>query len=175
MPHSVLLHPWTPPDLTVVCPLPPPGQKGNPFGFFDPASLDGPYHLAGVLWAVAMLALVLGCYLTSTASLNRGFVVKWYACWAGALLVGALVPLVVLGVSRPTVIVGSCSSLPIAFVTRLSIDQILPTALAAAAWAFAAFPLLSLAATALAGRHPASGGFFHYRGCPWPRWNPFAS
>jgi hypothetical protein len=39
-------------------------------------------------------------------------------------------------------------------------------------WGALAFLLLSLLATRVLGLSRLAGGFFHYRGCPWPRWNP---
>ena len=173
--YSLTQGPWKPPPgLVAACPAASPGTPAGT-GFIDPASLAGPYRLAGALWFAAVLLLVLTCYLTARASLNRGFVMKWYLHWTASIVLGALIPLAVLGLAHPTVLAGSCEGIDVAIATRLHFGQILPTMLAAAGWALAAFPLLSVILTRLAGWHPASGGFFHYRGCPWPRWNPFAS
>jgi len=168
--------PWNPPQtLKAKCPPLPPGVSGTTTGQISPGSLSGSYHLAGALWFAAMLVLVLACYLTARSSLNRTFVLKWYTFWVGAVILGAAIPLAVLSFAHPTLIPGTCSAIRTAIGTSLAFEQILPTMLAAAGWAFAAFPALSLLLTWVAGWHPASGGFFHYRGCPWPRWNPFAS
>jgi hypothetical protein len=170
-----VLHPWTPPTLTLACPPPAPGNPASGPGFFDPRSLEGPFHTAWFAWIALVLAMVAACYLTSNASLNRGFVMKWHLFWLLSIFLGSVVPLVVLALSHPTALAGSCSTDPDAFAAALELGQIVPVMEIAALWSFVAFPLLSVIATTLAGRHPAAGGFFHYRGCPWPRWNPFAS
>jgi hypothetical protein len=48
-------------------------------------------------------------------------------------------------------------------------------ALAGVFWSAMAFALSSFLLTRAAGWHPAAGGFFHNRGCPWPRINPFGA
>lgn len=171
-----LLHPWTPPlSVPLTCPAPAPGEPIDPTGFFDPDSLVGPFHLAGIVWLVTVLALVLACYLTATASLNRGFVMKWYVYWGVAIVLGTLIPLVVLSLAPLHAAAETCATNSLPFAASLAFNQILPVMEGSALWALVAFPLVSWALTRAAGWHPASGGFFHYRGCPWPRWNPFAS
>jgi hypothetical protein len=173
--YSLTQGPWKPPPgLIALCPVTSPGAPAGT-GFIDPVSLSGPYRLTGLLWSAAVLLLVLVCYLTARASLNRGFVVKWYLYWLATIVLAALIPLAVLSLAHPMALAGSCEGIDAPFATKLLFDQILPTMVSAAGWAAVAFPLLSLAGTQLAGRHPASRGFFHYQGCPWPRWNPFAS
>jgi hypothetical protein len=162
-------------NVTIVCPAGVPGTSSAANGFIDASSLAAAYRANAAVWAAVLLALVLACYLTAPASLNRGFVAKWWMYWAGAVLLGALVPLGVLSLAPLHALRGSCATRPGAFPVQLTFGQILPSMEAWAFWAFWAFPLVSLLLTRLAGWHPASGGFFHYRGCPWPRWNPFAA
>lgn len=173
---QTLVHVWrVTKSVTITCPpgLPGAGPPGS--GFIDPHALTAAYRESGIAWGATILALVLACYLTGSASLNRGFVVKWWLYWLAAVVLGALVPLAVLSTAPLHALAGSCATLPTAFAVRLAFGQILPTMELAALWSLVAFPILSLLLTVLAGWHPASRGFFHYRGCPWPRWNPFAS
>ncbi len=153
----------------------PGGYAGKSKGFILRESVEAAYHLNAFAWAAAIVVLVLACYLTASASLDRGFVVKWWMYWAAAVLVGFLLPLAVLSLVPLKLAAGSCGALRAGMPVHMSLIQILPSMVAWAIWAFAAFPLLSWLFTRLAGWHPASRGFFHYRGCPWPRWNPFAS
>jgi hypothetical protein len=161
--------------VTITCPAGLPGSPPAGTGFIDPASLAAAYRENAFAWTAMLLVLVLACYLTAPASLNRGFVLKWWLYWGAAMLLGALIPLVVLSLAPLHALAGSCSTNPLPFAAHLSFGQILPSMEAWALWSLAAFPLLSWLLTRLAGWHPAAGGFFHYRGCPWPRWNPFAS
>ena len=165
---------WAPPEnVTLLCPVLAGDTPAT--GFFDPASLAAAYRASALAWAAVLLALVLACYLTAPASLDRGFVVKWWMYWAAAVALGALVPLVVLSQAPLHALAGSCFTNPLPFEAHLTFAQILPAMVVWALWALAAFPLVSWLLTRAAGWHPASRGFFHYRGCPWPRWNPFAS
>jgi len=159
--------------ISTTCPALP-GKTGV-IGYIATESVEAAYRLNALAWAAAVLALVLACYLTATASLDRGFVVKWWMYWGAAIVLGFLIPLVVLSFAPLKLLSGSCGGLKGSFPVHMSFTQIFPSMVAWALWALAAFPLLSWLFTRLAGWHPASRGFFHYRGCPWPRWNPFAS
>jgi len=158
-------------SISVNCP----GGFSGKSGYVLRKSVEAAYHLNALAWVVAIVLLVLACYLTAQASLDRGFVVKWWMYWAAAVLVGFLLPLAVLSLAPLKLAAGSCGAARAGMPVHMSFTQIFPSMVAWAIWALAAFPLLSWLFTRLAGWHPASRGFFHYRGCPWPRWNPFAS
>lgn len=167
-----VIHAWkVTGSISVNCPG---GLPGKSVGYIAKASVEAAYRLNALVWAVVIVALVLACYLTASASLNRGFVVKWWVYWAGAVFLGLVIPLVVLSLAPLKLASGSCGALRAGMPVHMSLTQIFPSMLIWAIWALAAFPILSLLLTRLAGWHPASRGFFHYRGCPWPRWNPFA-
>jgi hypothetical protein len=172
-----LMHLWAPPPaaLPLICPAPAPGEPADPGGFFDPAPLSAAYDWIFTATAAGVLLMVLVCYLAAPASLSLHFVRRWYGFWIGTALLGALVPLVVLLLMPQHALAGSCETNPLPFAAALSLSQMLPRITAGLAWAFLAFPLLSRILTWVAGRHPASRGFFHNRGCPWPRWNPLGA
>jgi hypothetical protein len=127
--------------------------------------------MAAVSIAV-VVAVLLGCYLLPRASLNRGFVVRWWVSLAVSGAMCLLVPLPVGWFSQVHVRAGSCSTRPAAYLVDLPFDLLLPRMLAGLVWGLFAFAIASLLATWLLGRWSGAGGFFHYRGCPWPRWNP---
>lgn len=170
---QTLTHAWkVTGTISVRCPR---GLPGKEIGYIATESVEAAYRLNALIWAAVIVAVVLACYLTASASLNRSFVVKWWMYWAAAVFLGLLVPLVVLSVAPLKLVSGSCGAYRAGMPVHMSFTQIFPSMEIWAIWALAAFPLLSLLFTRIAGWHPASRGFFHYRGCPWPRWNPFAS
>ena len=169
-----LVHLWAQPPVgaRLACPAPPAGDPHDPGGLFNAAEIAARWQvMAGVSMALVG-ALLLGCYLLPRASLNRAFVVRW---WATVVLSGVLCLIVPLAVGRYAPVharAGSCSTRPAAFAAELPFDLLLPRMAVGFLWGVLAFALASLLATWLVGRWPGAGGFFHYRGCPWPRWNP---
>lgn len=127
--------------------------------------------MAGVS-ILLVVALLLGCYLLPRASLNPGFVSRWWITFAVSGVLCLLVPLAVGLYSPVHARAGSCSTRPAAFAAEIPVELLLPRMLAGLVWGLLAFALVSLLATRLLGRWSGAGGFFHYRGCPWPRWNP---
>jgi hypothetical protein len=173
-----LLHLWAPPppDVALVCPLPPPGGDIDPYGVFDPVAVSTAYQWTAVATGVLVLVAVLACYLLDRRSLSRAFVRRWYAVLSGTAVLGALVPLVMLYLVVPQhALAGTCSTNPLPFPETYPLDLALARALAGFAWASLAFVAVSFLLTRAAGWHPAAGGFFHNRGCPWPRINPFGA
>lgn len=169
-----LLHLWAQPPVAahLECPPPRAGDPPDPGGLYNAAEIAARWQMmAGVSIAV-VVALLLGCYLIPRASLNRGFVVRWWVTLAVSGVLCLLVPLAV-GMHSPVhARAGSCSTRPAAFPVDLPFDLLLPRMLAGLVWGLLAFAAASLLATWLLGRWSGAGGFFHYRGCPWPRWNP---
>jgi hypothetical protein len=173
-----LLHLWAPPpaDVALICPLPAPGEPEDPFGVFDPASVLTAYQWTAVATALLVLLAVLACYLTDRRSLSRAFVQRWWVTLAIASVIGALVPLVMLYFVVPQhALAGTCETNPLPFAATFPVGLALSRALAGFIWSALAFGAFSFLLTRAAGWHPASGGFFHNRGCPWPRINPFGA
>lgn len=172
-----LLHLWAPPaQLGLECPPPAPGEEPDPFGIFDPLAVSTAYQWAAFSAAIAVLLAVLACYLLHRGSLNRRFVRRWWAAMLLAATVGALMPLVMLYLAVPQhALAGSCSTNPLPFAATYPIWLALNRSLAGFVWCMLAFGVLSFLLTRVAGWHPAAGGFFHNRGCPWPRVNPFGA
>ncbi len=172
-----LLHLWSPPPANVplTCPAPAPGEPPDLNGFFDPAPVAAAYQWIVYASVAAVLLGVLLCYLLSRSSLNQGFVRRWYAFLVGTMVAGALIPVLMLALTPQHALAGTCETNPLPFDASLPGALMLSRASAGLVWCGLAFVLVSLVFTFAAGRHPASGGFFHNRGCPWPRWNPFGA
>jgi len=169
-----LLHLWAQPPVGIRLDCPPPraGDPADPGGLYDAAEIVARWQTMGGVSVALVVALLLGCYLLPRASLNRGFVVRWWGTLATSGVLCLLVPLPVGLYSPVHARAGSCSTRPAAFPVDLPLDLLLPRMLAGLVWGLLAFALASLLATWLLGRWSGAGGFFHYRGCPWPRWNP---
>lgn len=173
-----VLHLWASPpdDVALTCPPPLPDQLWDPNGIFDPAPVAAAYQWAALATGVLVLAAVLACYLLDRRSLSRRFVWRWWTVLGAASVAGALVPLAMLFLVVPQhARAGTCDTNPLAFDATFPLDVALNRALAGFVWSALAFVLLSLLLTRAAGWHPAAGGFFHNRGCPWPRINPFGA
>ena len=169
-----LLHLWAHPPTRVRldCPPPPPGDPYDPGGLYDTAEIAARWQMMAGVSIALVVALLLACYLLPRASLNRAFVVRWWITVAASGVLCLLVPLAVGTYAPVHARAGSCSTRPNAFPADLPFDLLLPRMLAGLAWGLLAFAAFSLLATWLLGRWSGAGGFFHYRGCPWPRWNP---
>jgi hypothetical protein len=169
-----LLHLWALPPVgaRLACPPPRADEPPDPGGLFNAAEIAARWQMMAGVSIVVVGALLLGCYLLPRASLNRAFVVRWWATVGLSGMLCLAVPLAV-GLYAPVhARAGSCSTRPAAFAAEIPIELLLPRMIAGLVWGVLAFALLSLLATWMAGRWSGAGGFFHYRGCPWPRWNP---
>lgn len=173
-----LLHLWSPPPANVplTCPAPAPGEPPDLNGFFDPAPVAAAYQWAALVTALLVLMAVLACYLLDRRSLSRAFVRRWWLVLAAASVMGALVPLAMLYLAVPQhALAGTCETNPLPFPASYPVGLALNRALAGLFWSALAYGVFSFLLTRAAGWHPASGGFFHNRGCPWPRINPFGA
>jgi uncharacterized BrkB/YihY/UPF0761 family membrane protein len=173
-----VLHLWAPPPANVplICPPPAPGDPPSLNGFFDPAPIEAAYQWAALATGVLVLLAVLACYLMDRRSLSRAFVRRWWVVMAATAGIGALVPLAMLYLVVPQhALAGSCETNPLPFAETFPLGLALTRALVGFVWSGLAFGIFSFLLTRTAGWHPASGGFFHNRGCPWPRVNPFGA
>ncbi len=173
--ESPLLHLWAlpPVDARLFCPPPVSGEPVDVSGAFEPGRLAAMWAMIAAVTTAGVVLLVAGCYQLPRNSLSARFVGRWYGWLAGAALFSALVPPAVAVLMPARALAGSCMTNPAAFSVYLPLDLVLPRAAAGALWGMAAFLAVSLVATRLLGRGPWAGGFFHYRGCPWPRWSPW--
>jgi len=170
-----LLHLWAaPPDPLEFSPCPPapPGGQADPIGNFDPETVSAAFTTAGVASAVAVLLVVLLCYLATSKTLSPGFVKRWWLFGGLASLLAAIVPAAVLRLWPTRAAAESCTTLPTAFPLDLPWDIIIERAVAGLIWGAFAYVILSLLLTKTLGRFPAAGGLFHNRGCPHPRFRP---
>lgn len=168
-----LLHLWESPpvDLRLTCPAPATGQSANAQGFYDYTSVAATFNLAAIVSVIVVLLGVVICYQWTRGSLGGRFVKRW---WIALALTGVFCFVAawsVLATFPTTALANSCASNPDAFAARLPTALILNRAFAGLVWGWTAYVLLSLVATATIGRllPHRSNGFFHYRGCPWPR------
>ncbi|HEY0152210.1 MAG TPA: hypothetical protein VGB92_09445 [Longimicrobium sp.] len=169
-----LLHLWALPPVgaRLDCPPPRAGDPADPGGLYNAAEIAARWQLMAAVSIALVMALLLGCYLLPRASLNRGFVLRWWGALGLAGVLCLFVPLAVGQFSPVHARAGSCSTRPAAFPVEIPLDLLLPRMVAGLFWGALAFAAVSLLATRLLGRWPGTGGFFHYRGCPWPRWIP---
>jgi len=169
-----LFHFWALPPVgaRLECPQPRAGDPPDPGGLYNAAEIAARWQLMAVVSCVLVAALLLGCYLLPRASLNRGFVLRWWGAWGLAGVLCLFVPLAVGQFSPVHARAGSCSTRPAAFPVDLPFELLFPRMVAGFLWGLFAFALFSIIATRGLGRWPGMGGFFHYRGCPSPRWNP---
>jgi hypothetical protein len=172
---QVLMHLWEPPpaDLTLVCPAPAAGQPVDPQGFYDATQIIAAFDWAAVASAIVVVVTVIVCYQLARGSLGGRFVRRW---WISLVASGALCLGVVWGIlaTWPTVaLANSCATNPDAFPVSLPGDVIWSRAFVGLVWGALAFIVASLIATFFLGRFAhAKNGFFHHRGCPWPRFQP---
>lgn len=173
-----LLHLWASPpaNVALTCPAPAPGESPDLYGVFDPVPVNTAYQWTAVVTALLVLLAVLACYLLYRSSLSRRFVRRWWVALLVTAVIGALVPLAMLYLAVPQhALAGTCETNPLPFPETFPLGLALNRALAGFFWSALAFLVFSLLLTRAAGWHPASGGFFHNRGCPWPRVNPFGA
>lgn len=169
-----LLHLWaTPPDnFQLECPAPPPGMDPDPVGFFAPDSVGAAFSWAGYSSLAAVVVLVLITYLATTGSLSPRFVKRWWLFLLVAALACFGIAVAALWLYPTHAMVGSCATNPTAFERQLPWGLIWERAFAGLLWGSLAFTLLSVLLTRLLGNWPWSKGFFHFRGCPVPRYRP---
>ena len=169
-----LLHLWAhaPLGATVPCPAPREGEPPDPAGLYDALAMAALWNRMAIISALAVLVLVLGCYLLPRTSLGPRFVRNWWFSLGGAALACFLIPLALGLTTEMPVRAGSCSTRPAAFLVDLPTGLLMDRMFAGLVWGVLAFLVLSLLGTQLLGRSRLAGGFFHYRGCPLPRWNP---
>lgn len=172
-----MLHLWAPPptDVPLTCP-PDAAVEVASTGFIDPGPIEAAYQWSAAVTVLLVLLAVLACYLLYRSSLSRAFVRRWWLVLGIASVIGALVPLAMLYLAVPQhALAGSCETNPLPFTATYPLGLALNRALAGFVWSALAFGVFSFLLTRAAGWHPASGGFFHNRGCPWPRINPFGA
>jgi hypothetical protein len=169
-----LLHLWAhaPLGAVVPCPAPREGEPADPGGLYDALQLSALWNRIALVSLLAVLLLVLGCYLLPRASLSPRFVRTWWLGLSGAALAGFLIPLALGLTTQVNVRAGSCSTRPAAYPVDVPLNLVTDRMFAGLVWGVLAFVVLSLVGTQLLGRSRLAGGFFHYRGCPVPRWNP---
>jgi hypothetical protein len=157
-----------PENLSLACPAGAPGQPPTT-GFFDPDTVRAAYQAASWATLAAVVVWILVCYLWTRTTLGPRFVHRWWLFGVIAAASGFVAPLLVLHYWPTRALAGSCQTNPTPFLNPLPWSEILQRGLAGLLWAAIAYVLLSLVATRLVGWLPASGGFFHNRGCPAPR------
>jgi hypothetical protein len=170
-----LLHLWAKPplDLPLTCPAPAAGQPPDLSGAFDPDSVVAAFQNVSIVSALIVLLLVLACYQMTRSSLGRTFVIRWWVFVGFAAGLCALAAFALLTLAPTRALEGSCDTNPTAFVAALPGSIVLARSIAGLVWAFPAFAIMSLILTQTAGRFPSlRNGFFHNRGCPWPRFLP---
>lgn len=174
--QNPLLHLWAsaPENVPLRCPDPPPGvQNADLNGFFAADSVSAAYSAVGYLSLLIVVLAVVSCYQATRTSLGPPFVKRWWIFEVGSSIACGLAALLVLYFWPTQADAASCQQYLVAFRATLPFGLILSRAVAGFVWAMLAFLIVSLILTQVAGRVPWAGGFFHNRGCPWPRFNPF--
>jgi hypothetical protein len=162
---------FAPGNVSLACPPPAPGDTPDPTGFYDPASVATAYHAAG--WATfgLVVLLVVLCYVWNSTSLGSPFVRRWWTFGVLSVVVSAVVGALVVALWPTRALAGSCETLPTAFLKHLPLGLVLSRGVAGLLWGLVLFPVVSLVLARTVGYLPAAGnGFFHNRGCPYPRW-----
>lgn len=162
---------WSPSsDLQLTCPAPPAGVTGtNSIGHYDPATLASAYLAASVATIAAVTLVVFICYLWNQTSVGPSFVRRWYLSALVATVFAALLPVALLAAWPTHALANSCETNPNPFAAPLPLSELLTVGVSGALWGVVGFVLLSIILTRTVGRVPQAGGFFHNRGCPWPR------
>src|SRR5207253_1481357 len=170
-----LLHLWLvpPTDLVLACPEPAAGQPADPQGFYDYVTVNAAFNLAAVVSAIIVVLGVIICYQMFRGSLGERFVKRW---WIGLVVTGIVclaAVWVALATYHTTALANSCTTNPTAFAIKLPTSIVINRALVGLVWGMLVFAILSLLATLTLGKIPhRANGFFHNRGCPWPRFQP---
>ena len=167
-----LLHLWAAPpvDMELSCPLPAAGQLPDMQGFYDILTVNGAFARVAMVQVLLVLLLVVLCYTTSGFTTGGAFIKRWWLFMGSSALLTSLATWVSLRAYETRAMAESCATNPTNFLIELPAGVIEQRTLAGAVWAICAFFLLSLLLTQVLGRIPAKGnGFFHNRGCPFPR------
>ena len=167
-----LLHLWAvpPTTLTLVCPPPAAGQPADPQGFYDYTTIAAAYDRVALVSVILVVLSVVVCYQATQASLGPRFVKRWWITLGSSALVVGVSTWLLLITAGTRALVDSCETNPSAFPIPLPGSMVFERAVAGVLWAALAFLILSLLLTAILGRVAgAKNGFFHNRGCPWPR------
>jgi len=160
-------------SLALTCPPPPAGQPAAPLGFYDGSSVAAAFNMLAFLSVIAVLVIVMSIYLGTRRTLGPRFVFRWYKGIAAAAIVCALLALIALALAPTHALANSCETDPNPFLIRLPGAIITSRAVVGLAWGAIAYVVFSLVLVATAGRFPSvKNGFFHNRGCPWPRFIP---
>jgi hypothetical protein len=160
-------------NLNLVCPAPAPGQAVSPPGLYDPATVAAAFDHVAFASIVAVLLCVGLCYQLTRASLGPRFVKQWWLWLFVSAVVCGIVALILLKTAPTTAYPQSCSTNPTAFAVALPDSLVWIRTFVGLGWGAIAFIVASLILTRTLGYFPsARNGFFHNRGCPWPRVTP---
>jgi hypothetical protein len=170
-----VLHLWAGPPvgLQLTCPRPADGQNVNLIGYFDDASVRAAFDAVAGWSAVAVLVVILYCYMATRQASGPRFDRRWVFALIGSALACAGVAYVVLHTANTTAMAQSCQTNPSAFAIGLPGRVVGGRVLAGVLWGLLAFALGSVTLTRLLGWYPSlRNGFYHNRGTPWPRMLP---
>lgn len=160
-------------SISFTCPPSGSGGAGPTLGFYDGASVASAYDVLALASVIAVLVIVLVTYLGTSKTLGPRFVFRWY--WGGAVAaIGcAVLAYTLLSIMPTHAAAGTCPSNLNPFLLRLPASLIMTRAVAGFVWGLLAYVLFSVILTATIGRFAAvRNGFFHNRGCPFPRFVP---
>ena len=167
-----LWHLWgAPREVSLTCPVIA-GMAEDPTGFFDNATVDAALALTGWVSLAAMVVLVVLCYNATSYTTGPWFERRWAKTIVVSAILAFLIPLVVLLLSKTRAAAGTCETDLSPFLSVLPLDFILLRASVGLLWGPIVFVIASLILTQTVGRAKWGGGFFHNRGCPWPRLFP---
>ena len=170
--HRYLWHLWgAPREVPLTCPVIP-GTPVDPTGFFDNATVDSALDWTGWVSLASVIVLVVLCYNATRYTTGPWFERRWAKTVVVSAIVAFLIPLIVLLLSKTRAAPGTFETDPSPFQAVLPLDFILLRASAGLLWGPIAFVIVSLILTQTMGRFDWGGGFFHNRGCPWPRLFP---
>lgn len=165
-----LWHLWGAPrgDVPLICPVVE-GMPIDPNGVFDSNTVANALALTGRFSLAVVVILVLFCYLATPYSTGPWFTRRWARFTGASAVLAFLVPLIVMLLAKTRAAPGTCETDLSAFQVQMPIDVILVRASAGLLWGPIVFVIASLILTQTVGRFNWGGGFFHNRGCPWPR------
>ena len=169
---NYFVHLWAgpPTDLLLSCPAPTDGQPPDLQGFYDILTVNGAFTRVVLVQSLLVCVLVTVCYSMSRYSTGSAFIKRWWTFLGVNVVLTAIATWVSLRAYQTRALAGSCETNPDAFRIGLPTEMIEQRTIAGAVWSIGAFVILSLILTQVLGRVPTKGnGFFHNRGCPYPR------